>query len=292
MNSCTLLVNEDTIEKMKVFYEDYLVKNTNQYVIFTAKTNECVITAYTSKKVLFQGKNAELEASIWTNFTNPEFYLESIGSDEVGTGDYFGPVVVVSCYLSKDKLDVIKKLDIKDSKELTDEKIMKIAPILYKELPYSLLVVDNNKYNEVMSKKDMNLNKLKALLHKQAISNLLNRTNTKAVIIIDQFTPKANFAKYTNDPHFTDQLYFTTKAESKYASVACASIMARYKFLVEFTKLSKSVGMELHKGASKIVENQAVMLINTFGEEILPKIAKLHFKNTASILNQTRKIQE
>ena len=42
------------------------------------------------------------------------YYISSIGSDEVGTGDYFGPIVVTSAYVSKDNIDFLIDLKVKD----------------------------------------------------------------------------------------------------------------------------------------------------------------------------------
>ena len=43
-----------------------------------------------------------------------------VGSDEVGNGSYFGPLVVCAVYASKDQLPALKALGVKDSKMLTD----------------------------------------------------------------------------------------------------------------------------------------------------------------------------
>ncbi len=294
MMSITIKVDDITLKKMEKFYSDDMSINHNQYALFIVKLENCTITAYKTNKILFQGTKAEEEAAIWTTikineekkqqqqYNNNDYYSPSIGSDEVGTGDYFGPVVVVACYLEPEKLEIIKKLKIDDSKKLTDADIIKIAPTLFKEIPYSLLVVHNSKYNEVM-KKDMNLNKLKALLHKQAISKLLSKINYFPSIIIDQFCSIDNFNHYTKDTQFSKQINFQTKAESKFASVACASMMARYIFLEEMDKLSTELKTTLLKGASSKVDLQARELVNQFGENILNKIAKLHFKNTEKI---------
>ena len=155
MKNITLNVNEETINKMKTFYKDNLINNKNIHALFIAKTDNCTITVFKTKKALFQGKNAQTEAMIWQAINpEPNFYIESIGSDEVGTGDYFGPVIVCSVCLEDNHLDVIKKYQIDDSKKLTDNYIMNIAPIFYKTIPYSLLVVNNQKYNELIEKKN------------------------------------------------------------------------------------------------------------------------------------------
>lgn len=289
MSNITIEVTNELLKKMKYFYDTDIIKNNNQYALFTVKLKNCTITAYKSKKVLFQGNNAIEEASIWTSIKKEDikktentnnYFLSSIGSDEVGTGDYFGPVVVVAAYIDEKNVATLKKIKITDSKKINDEDILKIAPTLFKILPYSLLIVNNEKYNEVMSKKNMNLNKLKAILHKQAITNLIKKINDKPTIIIDQFCDVINFNKYVEDNNFSKDVKFHTKAESKYASVASASIMARYIFLKEFEKLSKTLNIRLRKGASNLVDNQARELVEEYGYDILRKIAKLHFKNT------------
>ena len=53
--------------------------------------------------------------------------ISSVGSDEVGTGDYYGPIVVTASYVDKSMIPFLIDLGVRDSKKLTDEKILKIA---------------------------------------------------------------------------------------------------------------------------------------------------------------------
>ena len=55
-------------------------------------------------------------------------FVSTIGSDEVGTGDYFGPIVVTASYVDQADMSFIEDLGVRDSKKLTDEKILEIAP--------------------------------------------------------------------------------------------------------------------------------------------------------------------
>jgi ribonuclease HIII len=297
MATKTILVDDESLKKVLYFYDDYKIENKNPHALMMAKCNNTTITVFKSKKVLFQGENAETEAQIFegktiekkkkeptlTTTEPADYYLPSIGSDEVGTGDYFGPVVVCAAYVNEASIAKIKDLKIDDSKKLTDQIILKVAPTLFDILPYSLLCITNEKYNDVMQ--NMNLNQMKALLHKQAITHLIKKLNQKPEIVIDQFCSVKNFNHYTKDTKFLNDVIFTTKAESKYLSVACASIMARYKFLQEMDRLSEEVGTILLKGASSQVDQQAKFLVKQQGEEILTKIAKKHFKNTDKVLN-------
>ena len=64
MSNVVLKVTTGQLQKMAVFYRDYSVKAV-PYSLFTAKKNLTTITGYNSGKVLFQGPNAESEASHW-----------------------------------------------------------------------------------------------------------------------------------------------------------------------------------------------------------------------------------
>ena len=67
---------------------------------------------------------------------------------------------------------MLKELGVRDSKELTDAKIIEIAKQLVSFIPYSLLVLHNEKYN-AFQEKGMSQGKMKALLHNKALSNVL-----------------------------------------------------------------------------------------------------------------------
>ena len=65
MSSAVLKLSKTEIKKLKNYYADYLLNKKVPYSEFSAKKNGTSITAYTSGKVLFQGKNAEQEAARW-----------------------------------------------------------------------------------------------------------------------------------------------------------------------------------------------------------------------------------
>ena len=97
--------------------------------------------------------------------------MSVIGSDEVGTGDYFGPITVVSAFVKTEQLSELRAMGVRDSKDLTDPQIISIAKKIAKVVPYSLLILKNEKYNE-LQQRGMSQGKIKALLHNQALINL------------------------------------------------------------------------------------------------------------------------
>ena len=246
----------ENIKKMMIeYYEDRKCEKTPPYAIFQVKDFDCVTTLYESGKVMFQGIGADIEASFWTeqervlnnniidiNKDQKEKKEEkkifinesSVGSDEVGTGDYFGPLVVTAAYVPKDKFSFMQELGVRDSKKLTDDKIIKIAPEIIKNITHTTIVLSNKEYNSYHST-DVNMNKIKAILHNKCLLSVIRKENVEySKIVVDQFEqPAAYYNHLKQVPEKVQNITFLTKAEDQCLAVAAASIISRYIFLKE-----------------------------------------------------------
>jgi len=302
----------DNIKQMMIeHYEPMKCEKTPPYAIFQVKDYDCVTTLYESGKVMFQGIGADIEASYWTEqervlngktidtgskekekkeekkiFINDS----SVGSDEVGTGDYFGPLIVTASYVSKENIPYLEELGVRDSKKITDEKIIKIAPELIKKIPHTTIVLSNKEYNSYHST-DINMNKIKAILHNKCLLSVIKKDNVSyKYIVIDQFEPEKNYYNHLSQvPEKVTNIKFITKAEDQCLSVAASSIISRYIFLKEMKKLSERFGIEIPLGASNMVDEVGATLVKKHGKGILEEIAKLNFKNTEKILEIAKK---
>lgn len=306
------IINNDTKEKMLTYFSDKMRIKTPPYAIFQAEEAGTIITLYNSNKVMFQGENAKEDAILWQelnkgnsdlaeifednkvlskkNDQNKERILpieiNSIGSDEVGTGDYFGPIVVTASYVDKKDIDFLSQLGVKDSKKLLDEQILKIAPKLITHIKHSTIILNNTDYNNSHSS-NMNMNKMKAILHNKVLYDLVNNELCNyEYIVVDQFTPEKNYYNYLNDAkNIVKNITFMTKAEDKVLSVAVSSIISRYIFIKEINKIGDQLGMFIPKGASDIVDDVAIKIVKKYGIDRLKSIAKLNFANTKRIIN-------
>jgi ribonuclease HIII len=310
LGNVVLKLNITEIMKMKSYYETCLVEKTPQGGVFSAKTKTCVITAYKSGKVLFQGGNCEEEAKKWGQAQAPAKSgkavaktsggslppnigsMSAVGSDEVGTGDFFGPITVVAAYVKKEDIPLLKELGVRDSKDLNDEKIIEIARQIKDIIPYSLLTLHNVKYNQ-MQQSGMSQGKMKALLHNQAIKHVLTKIAPvkPEAILIDQFVQSSTYYQHLKGQKeiVTENVFFSTKAEGIHIAVAAASILARYAFVQHFDKLSEAAGFKIPKGAGGHVDEACAKLILQKGREVLPQYVKLHFANTDKAMNLVRK---
>lgn len=293
-------VNDEIKQKMIEYYKDKKRDKVIPYVVFQAEEEDTVITMYESGKVMFQGKSADVDAAMWgvalentkekqeENKKNDEKYYNTnaVGSDEVGTGDYFGPIVVTATYVKKEDIPYLESLGVGDSKKIDDSKILKIAPEIAKRVQYRSIILSNKEYNEKYTK-EINMNKIKAIMHNKVLYQLIQEEQPEVdYIIVDEFARETRYYEYLRDVKDVQRgITFITKAEDKNLAVAAGSIISRYIFLKEFDKLCDSIHIPLPKGAGKDVDTIGEEVVEKYGKDKLKEIAKLNFKNTDRILH-------
>lgn len=316
MKTYTLKLSKDEIVQIKKAFAVFQVRTNNPNLDFYFKYENVTISIYRTGSILFQGNYVdkvvkfvlaehdesksipEVNEKPNTPFKKkdykPLFSMEvnEIGCDEVGVGDYFGGMVMCAAYLNENQKKDLQKIGVQDSKKLNDQQISTIAIKLLDQLQITYAVSNyialeyNNLYD-----KYQNSHILKTLGHNQALTKLLNAnsniklTNTR--IIMDQYVSKQHYYNYLAKINVTNPVRintFETKADSKYLSVAAASIIARYVWLNEIDKMSKKYQIPIFLGASnpKILAI-AKKIYQDYGINELKKCVKLHFNFTDKI---------
>ena len=302
-------ISDNLKDKVIEFYKDRALEKHPPYSVFQVKDYDCVITLYESGKLMFQGIGADIEASYWMEeerilnerdlqselkneqekkdkkaeeLNDDRFKnISTIGSDEVGTGDYFGPIIVTASFVDIKKKSFLYELGVRDSKKITDEKIISIAPTLIKEFPHVTYILTPSDYNRLGI---TNMNKVKAILHNKVLYALKEKNYNYDKIVVDQFCYPVKYYEHIKaTPNKVTNITFTTHAEDKCLSVAVSSIISRYIFIKEMEKLTKEMNMNIPKGAGTNVDEVGVKIVKQYGINKLNELAKLNFKNTEKI---------
>lgn len=295
MDNIMIKVSDKTIEKMKKFYASQMLSVDDDDILFKAQIIGCTITAYSSKKVSFEGIRAKEASAQWQKkpktatkqavITDGPFLDKHIGSDDVGHTDYFGPICTVACYVDDKDIPWLQTLGIQDVKTMPATEIVRIAKEIKDRVVYSLLILDNPHYNRMVSE-GLNSANIKARLHNQAITNVMQRlefpVETK---VVEHFVaPKTYYNYLKNEVIVVRDLHFEKNSYAKFMAMSCAHILARYASLQYFNNMSRSLKTKLPHGTSTQVDQVAIQLVQARGENILNKVAKKNLPNTKRIL--------
>lgn len=197
-----------------------------------------------------------------------------IGTDESGKGDYFGPLVIAGVYADAEGRIKLKEIGAADSKTLSDARIEKLAGEIAVICRYSIVVIENSRYNELYGEFN-NLNKLLAWGHARVIENLLESVNCSNVLA-DQFGSPQLIKNALMERGRQVNLEQRHRAEENEV-VAAASILARNEYVRAMKRLSEEYAIEFPKGCSDIVTGTARDFVKSYGRERLKEVAKLHF---------------
>ena len=302
MTNISITINKDEFEKINQKLNLYEINSHNEFILKIYKFNSTTVTIYKTMVLVLQGKDSlETYKFIFdkeyneidnkNSFDNKklqinQYTIATMGSDEVGVGDFFGGIVVASAYVRKDQIQWLKNIGVKDSKFLSDEKIISIFENIKDQIIFNVINIFPEEYNNQFEIYN-NSHIIKAVGHNQALWNLSKQATRPYFVIIDQFVSPENYSNYlrrANKSEFSIDI-FETKAESKYMAVACASIIARYYFLEQIKTLSNYVNVELILGSSNHnIISTAKQIIKDKGVDVLNKVCKKHFITYKEVL--------
>ena len=281
---------------------NYLLREV-PYARFSGVRKEYNVTFYLSGKLVVQGKGTRdfvefiLEPEIlqkvalgYEQVLDPTLMDPRIGVDESGKGDFFGPLCIAGVYVNAKILGAWSDAGIKDSKSVSsDVQIGRLAKIIRSTLGcvYDVVVIGNEAYNRMHSRYG-SVNTVLAWGHARVIENLMEQSPLMVPLpvraISDQFaSSKTTVERALMEKGRTLELVQRHKAESDMA-VAAASILARDEYVTRMERLEREYEVPLPKGAAKGVEVAGRTAMAKHGAEVLPKIAKMHFRTAYRVL--------
>lgn len=269
------------------------------YCHYKAKKEKTTVAAYTSGKLVVQGKGTAdfVEFLLEPYITGvelpeePEPFSPHAGIDESGKGDFFGPLVISCVYVEDDSVAAaLSALGVRDSKQIRSDK--KIAEIARKIMgivagKFVVVVIGPEAYNRAYAKIG-SLNRLLAWGHARALENLLEKVPECPAALADKFGEEYLIRNALLEKGRKIRLDQRTKAESDIA-VAAASILARNEFVRRLEALASHAGVEeLPKGASAAVDHVAARIAGSGGADLLEKVSKKHFTTFEKALRQMK----
>ncbi|NWK54053.1 ribonuclease HIII [Verrucomicrobiaceae bacterium N1E253] len=268
------------------------------YALFSAKKGKLNVTVYEKgPKVLIQGKETEdfvrfvLEPEVlgearlgYEHIHDPEMFEPHFGIDESGKGDFFGPLVIAGVYTDASITRSLMDAGVMDSKRIkSSANIAKLAELIRSTpgVVSEVVSLGPERYNEMYGD-FKNLNRLLAWGHARVIRSLSGKMPGCGRALSDQFARKEVLERELARHGVAITLDQRTKGESDVA-VAAASILARERFIRWMQQSSEKSGVDIPMGAGAQVVEAARKLVDGYGQEILPKVAKMHFKTAGEL---------
>ena len=254
------------------------------------KRKLCVQGSKAEDFVLFQLEPLVLGAASlgYEKELNPELFSAHAGSDESGKGDYFGPLVVCCAYTDEKLSEEMRKLGVKDCKQMTDKAVLTAGAALRSLLGpdgYAVVKLGPAAYNRLYAKM-RNINRMLAWAHGTAIEELLTKRPGCDRVVVDQFAPTETTIQRALKPlGKAAKVEQRHKAESDIA-VAAASVIARELFIRACQEMGADGGKSvIPLGSSDPrVRELAEEMVRKNGPVWLMNHCKAHFQTTDKVL--------
>lgn len=261
---------------------------------FAVKVPDASLVCYHSGKLVVQGRSLDAfvdrflpelaAAPVAPGAVDPPlpFAVATVGADEAGKGDYFGPLVAAAVHAGPERRAELEAMGVTDSKRLGDQRMLPMAEHIERSFPCEVRALMPAEYNRLW-RADPNVNHLLADLHATAISALLART-TAAALVVDRFADEGLLrARLRQRGAVLPASFVQVPRAEAHPVVAAASIVARVHFLEGLRRCEEESGTELHKGAGPPVDAAARRAFEIGGAALLVRIAKVHFRNSQRV---------
>jgi ribonuclease HII len=174
-----------------------------------------------------------------------------LGIDDAGRGPVIGPMVLAGCLIKEEDERYLKKLGVKDSKQLTQRRREFLAEKIKEKAESFEVVIVYPEEIDKSSSNGVNLNKVEAI----ACAKIINRINKgfkKIKVIVD--CPSTIIEKWRDylktkiDNLSNLEIICEHKADRNHISVSAASILAKTVREKEISKLKELYGDKLGSG--------------------------------------------
>jgi ribonuclease HIII len=279
----SLTLSSKELESLKNYiFEKGLkrAKTTNEYELLRIEDGDIKIVVYKTGKVVHNDtpRSKRVIDSILELDTAYDYFL---GSDEVGKGEWYGPLVVVCVALKPEEVDKLRKIGVRDSKLIKNSELIRLAEILREEsFARTSVTLPPPTYNlryEEFKKEGKSLNDFLAWAHARVIKDTIEKiTFDRIKVVIDKFDVVKTYQRLYGLDSTKIEVIQKSKGGSE-IPVAVASILAKYTFEEHIKRLNKKYKIDLKKVSPSEIS-----------QSILPQVAKLHFKNVMEIAKERR----
>ncbi len=217
--------------------------------------------------------SSELKLKVW------------IGTDEAGKGDLFGPLVAAGFISDKAVALELAKMGVKDSKELKNQMIRRLAGEIRKRWPdrFSIVEIGSKRYNEMYRdfQRRGGINGILGWAHAKVIAELAESKHKPEAAVVDRFSSRDRVERLLGNitgirGNITGIRVIQRPGGESNVAVAAASILARDRFNRAIAKIGETLGWPVHPGSGSPAVHDLERLLRERRPEIA-NFVKAHF---------------
>lgn len=209
--------------------------------------------------------------------------MNVLGIDEAGRGPVIGPLIVAGVVIPDEKVPVLERMGIKDSKKLTPTRRKVLSRKLKNMFEYETVEITAQDIDKLRAN-DVNLNEIEKI----AMLKIINQLDCDCIIIDSVDVKPKRLEKEIKSITGNTNVISEHKADDKYIQVAAASIIAKYKRDMIIEHLKKDYRKIGEMGSGYPSDPKTKKFLEKFTYDEMPDIVRKSWKTVQNIKNSSK----
>ena len=199
--------------------------------------------------------------------------MNVLGIDEAGRGPVIGPLIVAGVVIPDEKVQILERMGIKDSKRLSPTRRKVLSRKLENMFEYETVEITARDI-DLLRAKDVNLNEIEKIAMLKVIGNL----DTNCIIIDSVDVKPERLEKEIKSIVGDVKVISEHKADDTYIQVAAASIIAKNKRDMIIEQLKKEYRKIGDIGSGYPSDPKTKKFLEKFTYDEMPEIVRKSWK--------------
>lgn len=204
--------------------------------------------------------------------------MNVLGIDESGRGPVIGPLIVAGVVIPDEKIQVLERMGIKDSKRLTPTRRKVLSRKLRNMFEYETVEITAQDIDNLRAK-DINLNEIEKI----AMLQIIDKLDTDCIILDSVDVKPKRLEEEIKSISGNDNVISEHKADDKYIQVASASIIAKYERDSIIEQLKKDYRKIGEIGSGYPSDPKTKRFLENFSYDEMPEIVRKSWKTVENL---------
>lgn len=206
--------------------------------------------------------------------------MNVLGIDEAGRGPVIGPLVVAGIVIPDEKVQILERMGIKDSKRLTPARRKVLSRKLKNMFEYETVEITARDIDNLRGM-DVNLNEIEKI----AMLKIIDKLDTDCIIIDSVDVKPERLQEEIKSVIGDVKIIVEHKADDTYIQVGAASIIAKYERDSIIEQLKKEYRKVGEIGSGYPSDPKTKKFLENFSYDEMPEIVRKSWRTVQAFKN-------